>query len=79
MKIAKWHQLVPFSAQHITQSSRQTHQPVMVDSWQSACPGEIEPFKDHSSTHGCLTSLRNKSQQKQPRQLLAPNNACLNC
>ena len=37
--------------------------------WLSACPGEMEPFKHHQSTHGYLTSLRNKPQQKQPRQL----------
>ena len=30
-------------------------------SWLSACQGDMEPFKDHPSTHGCLTSLRNKS------------------
>ena len=27
----------------------------------SACQGDMEPFIDHPSTHGCLTSLRNKS------------------
>ena len=41
-------------------------------SWLAACPGEMEPFKDHPSTHGhFLTSLRSKPQQKQPRQLSA--------
>ena len=35
----------------------------------SPCPGEMEPFKQHLSTHGYLTSLRNKPQQKQPGQL----------
>ena len=29
----------------------------------SICQGEIEPFEDHSSTHGHLTSLRNKPKQ----------------
>ena len=38
----------------------------------SACQGEIEPFKDHLSTCGCLTNLRNKPQQKQPGQLSVP-------
>ena len=28
----------------------------------SACPGEMEPFKDHPSTCECLASLRNKPQ-----------------
>ena len=40
-------------------------------SWLSACPGYMEPFKDHTNTHGCLTSLRNKPQQKQSGQLSA--------
>ena len=31
--------------------------------------GEKEPFKDHPSTHGHLTSLRNKPWQTQPGQL----------
>ena len=31
--------------------------------------GEMEPFEGHSSTHGCLTSLRNKPWQKQPGHL----------
>ena len=31
---------------------------------QSACQGEMEPFEDHPSTHGHLTSLRNKPHQK---------------
>ena len=38
----------------------------------SACQGEMEPFKDDPSTCGCLTSLRNKPQQKQPAQISAP-------
>ena len=38
----------------------------------SACPWEMEEFKDHPSTRGCLTSLRNKPQQKQPGQFSAP-------
>ena len=29
-------------------------------SWLSACQGEVEPFKGALSTHGRLTSLRNK-------------------
>ena len=37
----------------------------------SAYPGEMEPFEDHPSTRGHLTSLRNKPQQKQPGQLSA--------
>ena len=34
--------------------------------WLSAYPGEMEQFEDHLSTRGCLTSLRNKPQQKEP-------------
>ena len=32
---------------------------------------EMKPFKDHPSTHGHLTSLRNKPKQKQHRKLSA--------
>ena len=32
----------------------------------SACQEDIEPIKDHPSTHRYLTGLRNKPQQKQP-------------
>ena len=31
----------------------------------AAYPLEMEPFKDHPSTRGRLTGLRNKPQQKQ--------------
>ena len=34
----------------------------------SACQEDVEPFKGDPSTHGCLASLRNKPQQKQPGQ-----------
>ena len=37
----------------------------------SACQGEMKPFENYPSTHGRLTSLRNKSKLKQPRQLSA--------
>ena len=37
----------------------------------SACQGDIQPFEGDPYTCGCLTSLRNKPQQKQPRQLSA--------
>ena len=37
----------------------------------SACQGDMQPFEGDSYTCGCLTSLRNKPQQKQPRQLSA--------
>ena len=37
----------------------------------SACQGYMEPFEGDPSTRGRLTSLRNKPQQKQPRQLSA--------
>ena len=46
--------------------------PVVNYSWLSACQREMEPFKDHLSTHGQLTNLRNKPQQIQPGQLSAP-------
>ena len=38
----------------------------------SICQEDMEPFEGDPSTRGHLTSLRNKPQQKQPRQLLAP-------
>ena len=41
-------------------------------SWPSACPREVEPFNDHLNTRGCLISLGNKPQQKQPEQFSAP-------
>ena len=40
--------------------------------------GALEPIKDDLSTYGCLKSLRNKAQQKQPRQISAPIATCLN-
>ena len=39
---------------------------------------KLKPFKDDLSAHGCLTSLRNKPQQKQSGQLSAPVTTCLN-
>ena len=41
----------------------------------SACQAKMELFKDHPSTRGCLTSFRNKPQQKQPGQLSVPISA----
>ena len=38
----------------------------------STCHGEMEPFNDHPSTGGYLTSFRNKPQQKQLGQPSAP-------
>ena len=38
----------------------------------SACQGDMQPFEGDPYTHGCLTNLRNKPQQKQPGQLSAP-------
>ena len=37
----------------------------------STCQGDMQPFEGNLSTCECLTSLRNKPQQKQPRQLSA--------
>ena len=34
----------------------------------SACQGDMDPFEGNPSTRGHLTSLRNKPQQKQPRE-----------
>ena len=39
--------------------------------WLSACQGDVEPFEGDLSACGCLTSFRNKPQEKQPRQLSA--------
>ena len=40
-------------------------------SWLSASQWDVEPFEGDPCTRGCLTSLRNKPQQKQPGQLSA--------
>ena len=40
-------------------------------SWLSASQGDVEPFEGDPCIRGCLTSLRNKPQQKQPWQLSA--------
>ena len=37
----------------------------------SACQGDMQPFEGYPSTRGCLTSLRNKPQQKEPKQISA--------
>ena len=61
---AKWHQLRPFGAPHITKCNAQmslaSH--VMISNRLSACPFKVEPFKVHPSTYGCLTGLRNQPQ-----------------
>ena len=44
---------------------------VMNYSWLSVYQGDVEPFEGDLNTRGCLTSLRNKPQQKQPEQLSA--------
>ena len=57
-------QLYPWpnsSASHVVNQSRL-----------SASQGDMEPFEGDPSTRGRLKSLRNKPQQKQPRQLSAP-------
>ena len=76
LKTAKWHLLVP-----IFTSTYHTKQPnawpnssascVLNYSRLSACQGELEPFEGNPSTCGCLISLGNKPQQKQPKQLSA--------
>ena len=52
---------------------------VMNCHWHSACPEEMEPFKEHPSTCGCLITLKNKPQQKQPGQISVPINTYLSC
>ena len=42
------------------------------------CQGKMEPFEDHPSTCGCLTSLRNKPQKKLARETFSTN-TWLNC
>ena len=44
----------------------------------SAYQGDMEPFEGDPRTHGHLTSLRNKPQQKQPPELYTIN-TMLNC
>ena len=43
----------------------------------SACQGDMQSFEGDPYTHGCLTSLRNKPQQKQPEQLSASIPGCI--
>ena len=38
--------------------------------WKSVCPGEMEPFKDHLSTHGHLTSLSNSHNKSIPGKFI---------
>ena len=45
----------------------------------SACQGDMQPFEGNPYTRGCPTSLRNKSQQKQPGQLSASIPGCIVC
>ena len=47
--------------------------------WLSACQGGMEPFEGDPNTRGCRTSLRNKPQQKQLRQLSASILTYPNC
>ena len=37
----------------------------------------MDRFEDHPNTRGCLTSLTNKPQQKQPGKLSEPLHACI--
>ena len=46
-------------------------------SWLSACQGYMQLLEGDPSTRGRLTSLRNKPQQKHPRQLSASKPACI--
>ena len=69
VKTAKWHQLVLFSVLNPCPTSPAIC--VVIYSRLAACLGEMESFKDHLSTRGCLTKLRNKPQQKQPGKLSA--------
>ena len=81
----KWLLLVPLLPPHNdTYYTKQLHtQPnlsvsCLVNYCQlSACQGEMEPFEDYPSICGCLISLRNKPQQKQPGQLSAQIPACI--
>ena len=62
------------STYHIKQLNKQPTSSssfVVIYSQLSVSPAYMEPFKDHTSTHGYLTSLKNKPQQKQPAQFSA--------
>ena len=66
LKTDKWHPSVPFftSICHTKQLSLWPNSSAilwLIYSWLSACQEEMEQFKDHPSTRGHLTSLRNKS------------------
>ena len=46
---------------------------VVIYRWLPTCPGEMKPFKHRPSTHGCLTSFKNKL----PKFLVNVYNYCL--
>ena len=76
LKLAKWHPLVPiFTSKYHTRPlnpwPNSSASPLVNYSQLSTCQGDMQPFEGDSSTHEHLTSLRNKPQQKQPRQLSA--------
>ena len=76
LKTAKWHLRIgaiftTYYAKKLNSWLNSSVNHVMNYNQLSACQGEIKPFEDHPSTRGRLTILRNKSKQKQPRQLSA--------
>ena len=73
-KMAKWCQVVLFSARRTIQSMANLISQLCGDLQLATCLSRQDgkPLKDHPTTHGCLTSLKIKPQQKQPGYLSAP-------
>ena len=78
LKPAKWHPLVSFTPPHTIQlnpwpnSSAKLISQLCGELQPAVCLSrDVEPFEGDPSTHGYLTSLRNKPQQKEPGQLSA--------
>ena len=75
LKTAKWpngiHWCLQLSYKAAKFMSKLISQSVVNYSRQSACQGDMESFEGNPSTSECLTSLRNKSQEKQPGKFSA--------
>ena len=76
LKSAKWHPLVSFSPPHIlhkaVKSMAKLISSLVVNCSQlSPCQGDMQSFEGDPDISGHLTSLRKKTQQKQPGQLSA--------
>ena len=82
LKVANWYQIsvILSSAYHTKQLNPWSITPtshVVIYSWLSICPREMEPFKDHPSTRGCLIMPQKLATAKAPWVTFSTS-ACLN-